>query len=164
MRTFRLVKGLELDGDEYIALMTKLIGEARHVQNNPRQGLIPREEVIARHVKDTLAPYVVENGGPLVVEELLYKEGRPNLKITYPGTDPQLCTGLIGSHMDVVPANPETWERDPFALSVEDGKLYGRNGLFGAVGMLTLFFKALAERKLGQALRCGALYCRRRGR
>ena len=26
---------------------------------------------------------------------------------------------FIGSHLDVVPANPETWERDPFKLQVE---------------------------------------------
>lgn len=28
--------------------------------------------------------------------------------------------------MDVVPANPENWERDPFKLTVEGDKLYGR--------------------------------------
>ena len=28
---------------------------------------------------------------------------------------------LIGSHLDVVPANPETWERNPFKLVVEVG-------------------------------------------
>ena len=28
---------------------------------------------------------------------------------------------LIGSHLDVVPANPETWERNPFKLAVEVG-------------------------------------------
>ena len=26
---------------------------------------------------------------------------------------------FIGSHLDVVPANPETWERNPFKLTVE---------------------------------------------
>lgn len=26
---------------------------------------------------------------------------------------------FIGSHLDVVPANPSTWERDPFKLVVE---------------------------------------------
>ena len=26
---------------------------------------------------------------------------------------------FIGSHLDVVPANPETWERNPFKLKVE---------------------------------------------
>lgn len=26
---------------------------------------------------------------------------------------------FVGSHLDVVPANPETWERNPFQLKVE---------------------------------------------
>ena len=26
---------------------------------------------------------------------------------------------FVGSHLDVVPANPETWERNPFKLTVE---------------------------------------------
>ena len=28
---------------------------------------------------------------------------------------------FVGSHLDVVPANPETWERNPFKLHVEVG-------------------------------------------
>ena len=28
---------------------------------------------------------------------------------------------FVGSHLDVVPANPETWERNPFKLCVEVG-------------------------------------------
>ena len=35
-----LLSGLDLDKDEYIGLLTKLIGESVHVQNNPRQGLV----------------------------------------------------------------------------------------------------------------------------
>ena len=35
-----LLSGLTLDKDEYIDLLTKLIGESVHVQNNPRQGLV----------------------------------------------------------------------------------------------------------------------------
>ena len=30
---------------------------------------------------------------------------------------------FVGSHLDVVPANPETWERNPFKLVVEVGTL-----------------------------------------
>ena len=28
---------------------------------------------------------------------------------------------FVGSYLDVVPANPETWERNPFKLAVEVG-------------------------------------------
>uniref|UniRef100_A0A7S4JFG2 Peptidase M20 dimerisation domain-containing protein n=1 Tax=Odontella aurita TaxID=265563 RepID=A0A7S4JFG2_9STRA len=101
------------------------------------------------HLMEVLGPHTTESGGPLIVEQLVYKDGRPNVKITYPGTEPELTVGLIGSHLDVVPANPETWERDPFALTVEGDRLHGRGttDCLGHVGMITLLFKALAEKK-----------------
>jgi len=144
------LQGLQLDKDEYISLLEKLIGETRHVQNNPRQGLVPKEEMVARHVVEVLEPFTTENGGPLVVQQLVYQEGRPNIKITYPGSaGKEKCTGFIGAHLDVVPANPETWERDPFSLDVDGDKLYGRGttDCLGHVALITLLFKALAERK-----------------
>ena len=57
--------------------------------------------------------------------------------------------GFIGSHLDVVPANPETWERDPFKLTREGDKLYGRGttDCLGHVAMVTEFFVQLAEIK-----------------
>lgn len=145
-----LLSGLTLDKDEYIGLLTKLIGESIHLQNNPRQGLVPDESRIVPHLLEVLTPFSTDNGGPLVIEALVYQDARPNLKITFPGTNSDAgCTGLIGSHMDVVPANPESWERDPFQLSVEGDKLYGRGttDCLGHVGMITLLFKALAERR-----------------
>jgi hypothetical protein len=42
------------------------------------------------------------------------------------GTDAKKTLGFVGSHMDVVPANPESWERDPFKITIEGDKLYGR--------------------------------------
>ena len=55
----------------------------------------------------------------------------------------------MGSHLDVVPANPETWERDPFTLAVEGDKLYGRGttDCLGHVALMTLFFAALGKHK-----------------
>jgi acetylornithine deacetylase len=139
---------LSLNADEYVSLMTKLIGESKYVQNNPKPGLIPCEAKIVKHVLDVLIPLSTENGGPLVIEKLEYKEGRPNLKFSYPGTT-ERTIGFVGSHMDVVPANPETWKRDPFELTVEGDKLFGRGttDCLGHVGLMTLFFKALAEKK-----------------
>lgn len=150
------LQGISLDKDEYIALLTKLIGESRHVQNNHRQGLIPKEGLVAQHVLEILKPYTnqgdADDGGkPLIVQQLVYQEGRPNIKITYPGTFKNEKTiGLIGSHMDVVPANPETWERDPFTLEFDGtDKLYGRGttDCLGHVAMITLLMKALAEKQ-----------------
>ena len=142
------LQNMNLNSDEYITLMTKLIGESKFVQNNPKQGLIPCEAKIVKHVLEILTPFSTENGGPLIIERFEYKEGRPNLKFTYPGTTDQ-TVGFVGSHMDVVPANPETWTRDPFSLTVEGNKLHGRGmtDCLGHVGLMTLFFKELATTK-----------------
>eukprot|EP00592_Proboscia_alata_P006087 CAMPEP_0194354438 /NCGR_PEP_ID=MMETSP0174-20130528/2601_1 /TAXON_ID=216777 /ORGANISM="Proboscia alata, Strain PI-D3" /LENGTH=457 /DNA_ID=CAMNT_0039123395 /DNA_START=71 /DNA_END=1444 /DNA_ORIENTATION=- len=143
------LKGMSLDTSSYLSLMTKLIGESKHVQNNPRQSLVPREGTIVPHLLEILTPHSTSNGGPLILEELVYNEGRPNLLITYPGTSPTATMGLVGSHMDVVPANPENWDRDPFELTVEGDRMYGRGttDCLGHVGMITLLFQALAVAK-----------------
>ncbi|RHY78083.1 hypothetical protein DYB30_014358, partial [Aphanomyces astaci] len=50
----------------------------------------------------------------------------------------------------VVPANPEGWERDPFTLSVEGDKLYGRGttDCLGHVALVTQLFVELAKRNV----------------
>lgn len=57
---------------------------------------------------------------------VVYSEGRPNvvgrLRGDGSGGGPILLTG----HLDVVPAEPEFWDVDPFAAEVKDGYLYGR--------------------------------------
>ena len=54
---------------------------------------------------------------------------------------------FIGSHLDVVPANPDTWSHDPFKLTVEGDKLYGRGttDCLGHVAMITELFLQLAD-------------------
>jgi acetylornithine deacetylase len=54
-----------------------------------------------------------------------FVKDRSNLIIKYPGTTDQVCS-FVGSHLDVVPADPSTWERNPFQLTVEDNILHGR--------------------------------------
>jgi len=56
---------------------------------------------------------------------------------------------FIGSHLDVVPANPETWERDPFKLTIEGDELHGRGttDCLGHIAMITEMFIQLAEKK-----------------
>ena len=46
----------------------------------------------------------------------------------------QGTVAFVGSHLDVVPADPETWERDPFKLTVEGDKLYGARGVLASCG------------------------------
>ncbi len=41
----------------------------------------------------------------------------------------------ISAHMDVVEANPDDWERDPFTLIAEDGYFFGRGSADDKLGM-----------------------------
>ena len=56
--------------------------------------------------------------------------------------------GFIGSHLDLVLANPESYERDPFKLTSE-GEMYGQGTIdcLGHVAVVTRLFMQLAEKK-----------------
>ena len=116
---------IEMNEERFLSLLEKLIGESVHLQNNPSQGLIPREDCASDHVLEFLKPFSEECGGPLKVERISFVENRGNVIIRYPGTTDKICS-FVGSHLDVVPATPATWQRDPFKLIVEGDLLYGR--------------------------------------
>ncbi|HAX05714.1 MAG TPA: peptidase M20 family protein, partial [Acidimicrobiaceae bacterium] len=73
--------------------------------------------------------------------------GRKSLVARIAGTDPNAPSLCLMGHTDVVPVNPEGWERDPFGGELIDGEVWGR----GAVDMLNLTssqavaFKHLAD-------------------
>lgn len=52
-------------------------------------------------------------------------EDRPNVAATLPGGGDGPTLTLSG-HVDVVDVTPGEWERDPWALTRDDGRLYGR--------------------------------------
>jgi len=98
-----------LDKDSYVSLLSKLIGESKFVQNNPPE-LIPQEDLIVKHVLDSLRPYSTETGGgPLVINHVAYHSGRGNIIVEYPGSVPGKILSFVGMHMDVVTANPDDW-------------------------------------------------------
>lgn len=72
-----------------------------------------------KHLLEILKPYNKENGGPIRVDHVTYVEGRGNLILEYSPEGAEGTVTFLGSHLDVVPANPETWERNPFKLAVE---------------------------------------------
>jgi acetylornithine deacetylase len=74
--------------------------------------------------------------------------GRGNVIIKYPGTTDKVCS-FVGSHLDVVPAEPKTWEHNPFKLFVDGDMLYGRGttDCLGHVALLTDLMATLAEQK-----------------
>lgn len=54
----------------------------------------------ARHVLDILEPLSDEHGGPLRVQHVSFVEGRGNIIVTYPGTDPTAgVVSFVGAHM-----------------------------------------------------------------
>ena len=61
--------GSDLNENRFISLLRNLVGESRYLQNSPAQGLIPKEELAAKHVIAALHPYTVENGGVLEVQK-----------------------------------------------------------------------------------------------
>jgi len=138
----------DLDKDFFLKVLRRLIDQSETLQNNPRLGVHPQEKNAALVVMDELEAYSTRAGGPLVVEELEYVPGRSNLKVTYPGSSKETIA-FVGSHLDVVPADPETWNKDPFHLTIEGDKLYGRGttDCLGHVALLTCFLVALGKAK-----------------
>lgn len=69
--------------------------------------------------------------------------GRPNLAARFPGSGDGKSLLLIG-HIDVVKAGSR-WTKDPFAGTVEDGKLYGRGAvdMKGGVASMIMAVEAL---------------------
>ena len=62
------------------------------------------------------------------------RPGRENLVARIEGSDPNAPTLLLMGHTDVVPVNPDGWQRDPFGGEIVDDEIWGR----GAVDMLNL--------------------------
>jgi len=68
-------------------------------------------------------------------------EKNPVIIITWQGSQPQLPTIMLNSHMDVVPVFEEQWSYAPFGAEIDDeGKIYGR----GAQDMKSLGTQYLA--------------------
>ena len=104
----------------------------------------------AAHVLKALEPHTKE-GGPLKVQSVEQAEGRTNLIITYKAAvETDKVISFVGAHFDVVPiASPEVWKHDPYQLTVEGDKLYGRGttDCLGHVALLTEMFLFLARNK-----------------
>lgn len=142
------LSGLEMNQGRFLALLEQLISVSKSLQNSPSQGLHPREDLASDFVLAALEPFMKKNGGVLEVERITFVEGRGNVIIKYPGTTDKIVS-FIGSHLDVVPADPVGWDRDPFKLTVDGDMLYGRGttDCLGHVAVLTDMMISLAEQK-----------------
>jgi acetylornithine deacetylase len=136
-----------LNHDRFKTILAALVDQTPWLQNNPPKH-VPEEDRAAKIVVEALRPYSRDNGGPLRVEHLSYVPGRGNVIIEYPGSA-QSTLGFVGSHFDVVPADPAGWERNPFKLAIEGDRLYARGvtDCLGHVALLTDYFIQLAEKQ-----------------
>ena len=125
--------------DEVTDLLQHLIRNACVNDGRPESG---QEERSA----DLLGSYLGEAG--VAVEDYESQPGRANLVARIEGTDPSAPSLLLMGHTDVVPVNPDGWDRDPFAGELVDGEVWGR----GAVDMLNeTASMAVAFRKLARS-------------
>lgn len=144
---------MQMNTPRFLSLLEKLIGVTEFLQNSPAQGLNPQEDLASNFVLEALEPFRKENGGSLEIQRVTFVEGRGNVIIKYPAAERTPETSVIsfvGSHLDVVPATPATWKRNPFQLSVEGDLLHGRGttDCLGHVAMLTDLLISLAENKV----------------
>ena len=121
------VSSVVMNEKRFLTLLEKLIAVASGLQNNPAQGLIPKEDLASDLVMEVLKPFSKECGGPLEITRVSFVEGRGNLIVKLPGTGgPTKICSFVGSHLDVVPASADGWSRDPFKLEIDGDMLYGR--------------------------------------
>jgi acetylornithine deacetylase/succinyl-diaminopimelate desuccinylase-like protein len=106
-------------------LLVHLIRNACVNDGTPESGFESRSS-------DVLAQYLGDTG--LDLQRFTAQPGRENLVARIEGSDPNAPTLLLMGHTDVVPVNPDGWQRDPFAGEIVEGEVWGR----GAVDMLNL--------------------------
>ena len=91
-----------------------------------------RESGQERRSADLLAAYLEGSGADMELYEPA--PGRASLVAKLEGSDPSAPSLTLLGHTDVVPANPDDWQRDPFGGELVDGVVWGR----GAIDMLDL--------------------------
>lgn len=107
--------------------------------NDPKNGLRPTKECPS-FIMDTL-----EGWG--IYARLIESEGYYGIYGEIGEGEPGL---MFMAHFDVVPVNPNEWNTDPFKLTVEGNRAYGRGSADdkGNVAAIMLALKELAQREL----------------
>jgi acetylornithine deacetylase/succinyl-diaminopimelate desuccinylase-like protein len=103
--------------------------------SNYGDGSGPGERACAEYVMGQLTEVGLD---PLYVES---DPGRANVVVRIEGSDRSRPGLAVHGHLDVVPANAEDWQVDPFSAEVRDGCLWGR----GAIDMKDMDAMILAN-------------------
>jgi acetylornithine deacetylase/succinyl-diaminopimelate desuccinylase-like protein len=113
--------------DEVVEICRSLI---RIDSSNPTSNERAVAEWVAGQLSDAgLAPEIYESA-----------PGRASVVARWEGADRDRDALLIHGHLDVVPANADDWQVDPFSAEVRDGCIWGR----GAVDMKDMDAMVLA--------------------
>ena len=88
---------LEFQEERFVSTLTDLIGDAERLQNNPPR-FVPQESLAVAHVRKVLDPFSEEQGGPLKIQCVEYKEGRGNLIVEYPVSAAGLLCRVRATH------------------------------------------------------------------
>jgi acetylornithine deacetylase/succinyl-diaminopimelate desuccinylase-like protein len=80
-----------------------------------------------------VAQYVVSSLAEVGIKAEIFESApnRCNVIARIPGADPNRPGLVLHGHLDVVPANADDWQVDPFSGEIRDGSIWGR----GAVDM-----------------------------
>ncbi len=82
-------------------------------------------------------------------DEIVFVDaGRSNLVVRYPGSGAREPL-LTMAHVDVVDADPESWQADPFTLAEIDGYYYGRGTTDNKAGVVALVANFIRLRQEG---------------
>lgn len=82
---------------------------------------------------------------------------RASLLVRIPGVDPMAPSLMLMGHIDVVPAESEDWQIDPFSGEIRDGHVWGR-GALDMLNMTSTMAVAVAERVAENRPTQGDLY------
>ena len=111
--------------DEATDLLQTMIRNACVNDGSPDSG----GEVRNAHA---LAAYLAGPG--MDIRQYESRPGRGSMSLRLEGSDKKAPTLLLMGHIDVVPADPNGWRRDPFCGDLVDGEVWGR----GALDMLSI--------------------------
>jgi len=94
---------------------------------------------------DLLQSYI--EGAGIDVERYDAAPGRTSIVARIEGTDPDEPSLCLNGHTDVVPVNPDTWDRDPFGGELVDGEVWGRGAIdmLGLTSSMAVTFRHLAD-------------------
>ena len=108
-------------GDEAVQLLTELLRiDTTNAPNRSPTEIDAATFLAERFRAEGLEPEVLES-----------KPGRGNVLMRLPGDGSGGDPILLSGHLDVVPADPSSWSRDPFGGEIHNGWIWGR----GAVDM-----------------------------